>query len=82
MDPSKREEEEAARKDGSDTQASLKKRSESKHEGDGDDEDAANNQLDDESKDAMVKRGAVGRRFAVVDLPALEQLAGDDAEKS
>lgn len=76
MDPSKREEEEAARKDANASQ----KRNESKREaGDAEDGDA-DNQLDDESKNEMVKRGAVGRRFAVVDLPALEQLAIDDAE--
>lgn len=68
MDPSKREEEEAARKDANASQ----KRNESKREA-GDDEDGdVDNQLDDESKNEMVKRGAVGRRFAVVDLPVLE----------
>ncbi|GAB9467458.1 hypothetical protein Gpo141_00004802 [Globisporangium polare] len=79
MDPSKREEEEAARKGANASQ----KRDESKREaGDEEEEGDADNQLDDESKNEMVKRGAVGRRFAVVDLPALEQLAIDDAEKS
>ncbi len=30
---------------------------------------SGNNQTESESKDEMIKKGAVGRRFAVVDIP-------------
>lgn len=57
MDPSKQVDaktaENAARKCSADDECS--------HEGD--------NQLGDESKDEMARKGAVGRRFAVVNLP-------------
>lgn len=44
----------------------------------------ADNQCDDdsESKDVLVKKGAVGRRFAVVTLPAALVKASDECGKS
>jgi hypothetical protein len=37
------------------------------------------NQIDDESKEELAKKGAVGRRFAVVDIPK-EAIEGAPAE--
>lgn len=78
MDPSKQQEAATALNDASRSQAS--------DASDADDDaksDTGDNQHEaaaDESKDAMARKGAVGRRFAVVELPggvgAPERAAG------